>query len=77
MSAACATSSAIPSSLAVAIPADCERILVPVPVPAVKAGDDLRAAMARGRIALRTANTTIVSGRECVAGQRKAYGGAR
>jgi len=76
MLAGCASSNA-PAPLRVALPADCESILQPVPMPQVKAGDSLRSALAKHRAALHTADSTIDAGRECVADQRKAYEAAR
>lgn len=59
--------------VAVAIPDDCERLLVEAGKPATKAGDDARAQLARHRAALAKANGTIKQGRECVAAQRQRY----
>lgn len=63
--------------VAVAIPDDCERLLVESGRPATKAGDDARAQLARHRAALAKANNTIKQGRECVTAQRQHYAGAK
>lgn len=67
-----------PTPLRVDLPAACESVLKPVAAPLpVKAGDDLGLALARRGAALKSANSTIVAGRDCVADQRKAYGAVR
>jgi hypothetical protein len=48
-------------------------VLVPVPLPAVTADDDARAAFLKDDAALMTANRRIRTGRGCVADLRKAY----
>lgn len=73
----CASSEGLLAPVAVAIPDDCEKILVEAGRPATKAGDDARAQLARHRAALAKANNTIKSGRECVAAQRQHYAGAK
>lgn len=73
----CASSEGLLAPVAVAIPDDCERLLVEAGRPATKAGDDARAQLARHRAALARANNTIRSGRECVAAQRTRYSEAK
>ena len=73
-SCASAPSSGVtPKSLAVAIPATCEKLLTAVPLPPVKATDDARAAFLADDGALIAANRRIGSGRNCIADVRKSY----
>jgi hypothetical protein len=57
--------------------AKCEQLLGPVPLPAVTAKTDARAAFVRDEAALLAANGRLGAGRSCVADVRRAYGGAR
>jgi len=70
----CANSGTLPSPLRADPPAACEAILREVAPPQVRAGDDIRVVTAKGAVTIRTANSRIRAGRECVAGQRQAYG---
>lgn len=59
------------------IPADCEALAQPVSAPAMKAGDDALAALARTRAALGMANRRIIATRSCVATVRERFAGGR
>lgn len=63
-----------PPSARVDQPADCERVLREVDKPAIKDNDAYDPVLAEHRAALSIANATIKEGRECIAGQREAYG---
>ncbi len=54
-----------------AVPATCEQVLVPVPLPKVTAASDARAAFLADDKALISANRRIITGRNCVADVRK------
>jgi hypothetical protein len=60
---------------AVSIPSDCERVLAPVAEVEPTLNADFRALYVRQRMAARTANARIVSGRGCVAKVRESYAG--
>lgn len=59
--------------LARTLPDTCEKILVAVPLPAVKPTDDARLAFLKDDAALLTANGRIDAGRNCSADMRKRY----
>lgn len=59
--------------LAVKAPVACERVLVPVELPAVKATDDARVAFVKDDAALIKARGVIARGRSCLAEQRALY----
>lgn len=56
----------------VTLPDTCERVLVPVPLPAVRPTDDARGAFEKDDAALLSANARIRTGHDCVADQRRA-----
>jgi hypothetical protein len=76
----CKTTNDIKPSIAasqrVEQPADCERVLknVDISSSALKKGSDFRVLYHRARGSVKLANKTITNGRECIAGQRAAYG---
>jgi hypothetical protein len=69
--AACASPG--PQSLVVNQPDDCERVLQSVNGAALRKDADFRVLYFRQTVALRIANKTINSGRECIAAQRQHY----
>lgn len=70
----CATDPAGTPPLTRAVPTQtCERILAPVPLPALKATDDARAAFMKDDAALLTANGRINTGRNCIVDVRTRY----
>lgn len=65
----------IPKSLAVDIPADCNRVLMPVKAPIATPDDDARLAFLRERAARQQNASRINNGRDCWEGIRKKYRG--
>lgn len=57
----------------VSLPQDCERLARQVPAPAMKAGDDARAALARHRAALATADARLRATADCQRRLRERY----